>query len=62
MSSGAAGSGSGAEDSEMDPDGIVQGERAADPGEAKPKMKGVKFVVFPPRNKDSELSSLCSIM
>ncbi len=46
----------------MDADAIVQGTRLENPGEAKPRMAGVKFVQFPMRNKDTELSSLCSIM
>ena len=51
------------EASEFDAEAIVVPARSADEREAaKPKLRGRKLTVFPPQNKDSELSGLCSIM
>ena len=52
------------EDSEFDPDGVIQESKlTAEEKEAqKPKFKGKNFVVMPPQNKDTDVSGLCSIM
>ena len=48
-------------ESEFDPDAIVQ-EAKEGQEDLKPRLKGKKLTVFPPQEKDKELSGLCSIM
>lgn len=52
-----------AEETEFDADAIIVPAPSEDVLESqKPKLKGKKFCVMPPRNLDSDLSGLCSIM
>jgi len=51
------------EESEFDPDAITVPAPSEEVLDAqKPRLKGKKFSVIPPRNLDSDLSGLCSIM
>lgn len=51
------------EESEFDADAIVVPPPSEDVLDAqKPRLKGKKCTVMPPRNLDSDLSGLCSIM
>jgi len=51
------------EESEFDPDAITVPPPSEEVLDAqKPRLKGKKFSVIPPRNLDSDLSGLCSIM
>jgi len=51
------------EETEFDPDAITVPAPSADTLDSqKPRLKGKKFCVMPPRNLDSDLSGLCSIM
>ena len=59
--SSSSGAGGGGAESEFDADAIVQ-EARPELEDYKPKLKGRKFDVLPMQNKDTELSSLCSIM
>jgi len=52
-----------AEDSEFDPEAIVLPAPSEEElASQKPRMKGRKLTVMPPRKLDSDLSGLCSIM
>jgi len=52
-----------AEESEFDQDAITVPAPSQDTLDIqKPRLKGKKFSVIPPRNLDSDLSGLCSIM
>ena len=49
--------------SEFDPEAIIVPPRTAEERDAaKPKLRGRKLNVYPPQNKDSDLSGLCSVM
>lgn len=52
------------EESEFDRDGVIHESKLTEEerNNLKPKMAGKKFVVVPPRNTDSDVSGLCSIM
>ena len=51
------------EETEFDPDAITVPAPSEDTLDSqKPRLKGKKFCVMPPRNLDSDLSGLCSIM
>merc|ERR1712214_181477 len=49
--------------SEFAPDAVIVAPKSKEELDAaKPRLKGKKFTVMPPMNKDSDLSGLCSIM
>lgn len=48
--------------SEYDEEAIIQSSDAEIDYDLKPKLKGRKFVEMPPQLRDSETSSLCSVM
>ena len=53
------------EESEFDPDCIIQEKSSEDidnPFRNKPKLKGRKLTEFPMRKEDTDISGLCSIM
>ena len=52
-------------ESEFDPDAVVQekcNEDLEDPFRHKPKLRGINLTEYPMLEKDSDFSSLCSIM
>ena len=51
------------EESEFDSEAIIVPPRPQEERDAaKPKLRGRKLDVWPPQQRDSELSGLCSIM